>query len=173
MEFIEKAKQAALSALTSGLFPSVAIAQAALETGFGKSELSAKYNNYFGIKNSPGWKGKVVNMKTGEVLNGKNVTVTAGFRVYDSFADSIADRNNFLKVNPRYTNAGVFSAETPEAQAKALLKAGYATDPEYANKLIKLINQYNLKEVDGEAKKKVPTVCNCPNCGVRFNLVVS
>lgn len=147
-QFIDKAKAAVLNDPMPGLFASVAIAQAALESGFGLSGLSTKYQNYFGIKASSGWKGKTSVMKTDEYENGKKVTINSGFRVYSSLQDSIADRNNFLKVNIRYTKGGVFSAKTPEDQAKALQASGYATDPAYASKIISIINKYNLKDTD-------------------------
>jgi len=162
-QFIDRAKAAVLNDPMPGLFASVAIAQAALESGYGQSGLSLKYQNYFGIKASAGWKGKTSVMKTDEYENGKKVTINSGFRVYPSLQDSIADRNNFLKVNTRYTKGGVFSAKTPEDQAKALQASGYATDPNYAAKIIAIINQYNLRETDKKvaviiaekAKKKV------------------
>lgn len=155
-QFIEKAKKEVLASNLSGaLFPSLAIAQAALESGYGKSGLAAKHNNYFGIKASSSWKGPVVNMKTGEVLNKQAVVVNANFRVYTSLTDSIADRNNFLEKNSRYRLNGVFDAKTPEDQARALQKSGYATDPNYANKLIAIIKQWNLKEVDKKAAEVV------------------
>lgn len=146
--FIEKMKRIVAEKPANGLFPSVTIAQAALESGYGTSGLTAKYNNAFGIKANSAWKGKSSVMKTGEVLGGKSVTVNAGFRVYDSLADSVADRNNFLKVNTRYTRFGVFAAKTPEDQARALQAAGYATDPKYADKIIKIIYDFHLKEID-------------------------
>lgn len=133
------------------LFPSVAMAQAALESNWGRSLLSSKYNNYFGIKAIGGWNGDVVNMNTREVYNGTGTTVNAGFRVYPSVEASFKDRTKFLLDNPRYTKAGVFTAKTPVDQAKALQKAGYATDPLYAQQIEALIKKYNLTRFD---KKK-------------------
>lgn len=130
------------------LFASLAIAQAALESGSGRSELSKEYNNHFGIKANPAWKGKVVSMRTREVYNQKDVLVVDGFRVYDSIEDSFADRNRFLARNRRYTTNGVFSATTPQGQARALQKAGYATDPDYSAKLIGIIKANNLERYD-------------------------
>ena len=131
------------------------MAQMALETGWGAS---IPANNAFGIKAkgalSPYWDGSVYNAKTKEVYNGQTVTITDGFRAYASVQDSISDHNYFLKQNKRYTNSGVFSAATPEDQARALKAAGYATDPAYADKLISIINKYGLKSLD-EKKKSV------------------
>lgn len=130
------------------LFPSIMIAQAALESGNGKSLLAAKYNNHFGIKASKGWKGKTADLPTSEVVSGKSVKVKAAFRAYDNIYQGFDDRVNFLRVNPRYAKAGVFTAQTPEEQAHALLRAGYATDPAYPQKLITIINTYDLKKFD-------------------------
>lgn len=133
----------------TGLFPSVKAAQMALETGYGKSKVG---NNMFGIKatgkHSPYWKGRQVTASTTEVINGKAGTYNLPFREYNSISDSIADHTHFLIVNPRYKAAGVFTAKTPEDQARALQLAGYATDPDYSKKLIQIINRYNLKSLD-------------------------
>lgn len=156
-EFIRRLKKPMVdSTAGSGLFPSVVMAQAALESGWGRSQLSSVYNNLFGIKADRRWKGPVVNLSTREVLDGKDVTIVDGFRVYDSVERSIRDRNNFLKLNARYRKAGVFDAKTPEEQAVALQVAGYATDPNYARALVRIINQFGLKELDELAKKKEP-----------------
>jgi hypothetical protein len=130
------------------LFPSLAIAQAILESGNGRSELARTYNNHFGIKAGIGWTGKVVSLKTKEVYDGNDVIITDGFRVYDSVVDSFRDRNAFLKANPRYRRHGVFSAPTPDLQARALKLAGYATDPEYADKLVSIIRRNGLERYD-------------------------
>lgn len=133
----------------TGIFPEVMIAQAIIESqgkgtdGFyypGLSQLSRNYNNYFGIKASAGWKGKTVNLQTGEVFNNTPVVITSAFRVYDSIQDSFKDYVKFLKENPRYEKAGVFTAATPEQQAERLQAAGYATNPQYAN-IIKAVMQ--------------------------------
>jgi flagellar rod assembly protein/muramidase FlgJ len=154
-DFIRRLRNAIVNASAgTGLYPSVVMAQAALETGWGKSQLSSVYNNLFGIKADKSWKGPVVEMPTREVINGQNVVINDGFRVYESVEKSIKDRNNFLKRNPRYTRNGVFSAKSPEEQAQALQRAGYATDPNYATLLIRIINQFELKTLDQEAKKK-------------------
>jgi len=150
------ATSAAEAAFGTNLFPSVMIAQAALESGNGASVLAKKYNNHFGIKASTGWTGKIAALPTTEYINNVAKKVTASFRAYSSMLEGFADRINFLKKNTRYTKAGVFAAPTPEDQAKALFKAGYATDPLYATKLISIINTYNLKQYDGvvPVKKK-------------------
>ena len=143
---------------THGLFPSLTFAQAAQESGWGlTSGLATKGNAAFGIKADKSWTGKVYTAKTREVYNGKSVTITDGFRAYDNLEESIIDRANFLKANSRYTNAGVFSASSPEEQARAFQKAGYATDPGYASSLISLMNGSNLQRFD---KPKPPVEDN-------------
>lgn len=153
-EFIKKYSAEFIFA-TDGtpLLPSVKMAQAALETGWGRSTIG-KANNMFGIKatgtTTPYWKGDAYNAKTGEVLNGQYVFMVDGFRAYSTLSDSIRDHSHLLMTLSRYQP--VRNAATPEDQARALQSCGYATDPGYASKLINIINQYNLRELD---KKKV------------------
>ena len=133
---------------THGLFPSVTIGQSAHESYWGpKSGLATKGKNLFGIKCGSKWTGKVYSAKTGEFLNGKNVTITDNFRAYDSWADSVLDRAKFLSAD-RYVKAGVLSASTPDAQIDALKKAGYATDPNYIAKLKKMVHDNKLTRFD-------------------------
>lgn len=139
-----------------GFFRSVIIAQAAIESNWGRSSLSAKYNNYFGIKAGKSWKGKTVNMKTGEVLDGKQVTVSSNFRVYDSLAESISDRNRLLRT-PRYKS--VEPAPTPQAQAEAIKACGYCTATNYVASIMATINANNLTQYDNHEKE--PT-CSLP-----------
>jgi flagellum-specific peptidoglycan hydrolase FlgJ len=134
----------------TGIFPEVMLAQAILESSgkvngtwlVGQSLLSKAANNYFGIKASAGWTGSTISLKTGEVIDGKKVTVTGVFRKYPTIIDSFKDYIKFLQVNPRYKAAGVFSASTPSQQIAALAKAGYATDPNYASLLNSIINGF-------------------------------
>ena len=125
----------------TGILPGTLIAQAFIESSgsrgiVGGSTLSREANNFFGIKCGPSWNGETYNISTREVINGKDVTVNACFRKYASVKDSIKDYVNFLQVNKRYANAGVFTAKTVKEQAEALKAAGYATAPGYA----KLVN---------------------------------
>ena len=139
----------------TGLFASLFMAQAILESSDkngvpGASSLSAKHNNFFGIKaqKNDGWTGKVVMKKTREVIKGKDVMVDAPFRAYDNAEQSFADRVAFLIRNRNYSKAGVFKATTPEEQADALQRAGYATDPDYAKTLKAMIAKYKLTTLD-------------------------
>lgn len=124
----------------SGIFIETLLGQSILETSSGKSLLSSKYNNYFGIKADSSWKGRSVNMKTGEVFNGEKVTINSNFRVYDSFLDSAKDYINFLKKNPRYTKAGVFTAKDYKEQIQAIKNAGYATGTNYVSAVINIVS---------------------------------
>ncbi len=129
----------------SGILASVTVAQALLESGWGKSQLSAKYNNYFGIKKGSGWNGPTVKMKTKEVVNGKTITVTAEFRVYDSPLESIKNHSKVLSAS-RYS--GVKGEKNYRTAITIIKRGGYATDPGYVNKICKIIEQYGLTRFD-------------------------
>lgn len=141
----------AVACLGTGLFPSVKLAQAALESGWGTYTAG---NNLFGIKatgsHTPYWKGDFVTARTSEYQNGGFVGQSSNFRKYDTVGDSVKDHTYFLQHNSRY--AKVFQAQTPEEQAKELQAAGYATDPNYSGKLISIIDTYNLKRFDEKKK---------------------
>ncbi|SEK91638.1 Flagellum-specific peptidoglycan hydrolase FlgJ [Stigmatella aurantiaca] len=144
--FMDKmAADAIKSQRETGVPASVTLAQAALESGWGKSGLSTKGNNFFGIKGK-GPAGSVT-MPTKEFLNGKWVTVDAPFRKYNSPAESFADHGKFLRENKRYAEAFKHTGDA-ERFAKEIHKAGYATDPEYSSKLIGMINKYGLERFD-------------------------
>ncbi|MNO13245.1 Exo-glucosaminidase LytG precursor [compost metagenome] len=149
-EFIEKiAPLAVASAEESGIPASLTIAQAALESNFGASRLATEAHNLFGIKGSgPG--GSLI-LPTTEYRGGRAVTVNAAFRKYPSWAESIADHARLLSAK-RYT--GVLRKSGAEA-ARAVAAAGYASDPQYANKLIRFMDSYNLTQYD-EAKGDEP-----------------
>jgi flagellum-specific peptidoglycan hydrolase FlgJ len=139
-EFVKKHYgQALVASKGSGIFIETLLGQSILETSSGKSLLSSKYNNYFGIKADKSWKGRSVNMKTGEVFNGKSVTINSDFRVYDSFLDSAKDYIKFLKTNPRYTKYGVFKAKDYKEQIQAIKNAGYATGTNYVSAVLKIV----------------------------------
>lgn len=147
-EFIAALRDGAIaSAKASGVPASVTIAQAALESGWGTSGLCASACNLFGVKADPSWKGPTCEMLTTEYVDGKPVKVMAKWRKYPDFAASIADRSAFLRANKRYRLA--FSgSRTGEDFARAIAVAGYATDPRYADKVIALIRQYKLDQLD-------------------------
>jgi flagellum-specific peptidoglycan hydrolase FlgJ len=131
----------------TGMFPSIKMAQAILETGYGKS---IKHNNMFGIKAkgkfSPYWKGLKILCLTHELVKGVLMPKNLYFRDYVSITDSIRDHTFFLIDNPRYKVA--LMATDFRAQAFELEKAGYATSKGYASELIKIVLQYNLTSLD-------------------------
>jgi flagellar protein FlgJ len=120
------------------------LGQAALESGWGKREIKGRdgtnSNNLFGIKASGDWKGKVVEATTTEYVNGKAQTKVERFRAYDSYSDSFKDYAKLLASNPRYEKV-LASAGDAASFAQGLQKAGYATDPNYANKLTSIIKR--------------------------------
>lgn len=134
-----------------GVLPSVTIAQAILESGWGKSELSTKANNLFGIKADISWKGKKIKMNTSEYYNQK---IVDEFRVYNSKQESVKDYGEFLKNNKRYKQSGVFQATHYIEQANAIEKAGYSTVENskgqqiYSELVIDIIQEQNLQLLD-------------------------
>jgi flagellar protein FlgJ len=127
-----------------GVDPRYLVAQAALETGWGKSVMRAQdgssSHNLFGIKAGSSWKGESARAITSEFRNGEMVKETAEFRSYDSYKDSFHDLVTLLQTNNRYQDV-VKSADNPEQFVRELQKAGYATDPDYASKISQIAKQ--------------------------------
>lgn len=127
-----------------GVDPKVLVAQAALETGWGKSIMRAddgsSSHNLFGIKATGNWKGDNARAITSEFRNGQMVKETADFRSYGSYEDSFHDLVSLLQNNDRYQGV-VKAADNPEQFVKELQKAGYATDPNYASKISSIAKQ--------------------------------
>ena len=125
---------------------SVTLAQAILESAWGESELATKANALFGIKAptvpSPHQSGTYTKA-TWEHVDGRDVTVTATFRAYRSWRESVLDHGLFL-TGPRY--AAAFKTSTPDEFARAIWAAGYATDPNYPTKLAKLMDTWGLRD---------------------------
>jgi flagellar protein FlgJ len=119
------------------------VGQAALESGWGKREIKmpdgTSSHNLFGVKAGPSWNGKVAEVMTTEYHNGVANKQVEKFRAYDSYADSFKDYANTISNNPRYANV-IKDGSNASGFAQALQKAGYATDPNYADKLTKVIN---------------------------------
>lgn len=129
---------------TTGIPAKFMLGQAALESGWGKREVrgidGTASHNLFGIKATGGWKGKVVEAVTTEYVNGVPQKRIEKFRAYDSYADSFKDYANLLRNNPRYESV-LANATDLNSFAQGLQRAGYATDPQYAAKLTRIITQ--------------------------------
>lgn len=129
----------------TGIPASVALAQAALESGFGKSLLSKQAKNLFGVKAGRSWKGETISLPTTEYYQGKPVRVMARWRKYNSYLDA------FLDLAKVYYN-GLYDEALPYRRdpREFIHRAGkvYATDPNYAEKVIALIDRYQLDKYD-------------------------
>ncbi|MFJ2980944.1 MULTISPECIES: flagellar assembly peptidoglycan hydrolase FlgJ [unclassified Pseudomonas] len=132
-----------------GIDPRYLVAQAALETGWGKSVMrnsdGSSSHNLFGIKASGNWQGDSARAITSEFRDGQFVKETAAFRSYDSYQDSFHDLVSLLQNNSRYQDA-VKAADKPEQFVQELQKAGYATDPNYASKISQIARQMQSYE---------------------------
>lgn len=126
----------------SGIPAHLMLGQAALESGWGKRQIigsdGTASNNLFGIKAGANWKGKTVDAVTTEYINGVPQKRIEKFRAYDSYADSFRDFANLMQSNPRYNNV-LENTGNAAAYSQALQDAGYATDPNYASKLKRVI----------------------------------
>ena len=129
------------------LFPSVVIAQAICESGWGQSTIMMKANAIFGIKATSSWKGKVYNANTQECYDGSTYTnITACFRAYDSLAESISDYFDLITGLDRYKKA--IHTQSPLECITAIKNGGYATSPTYINTIMSIINSNNLTQYD-------------------------
>ena len=142
-EFIGKHGDAARAAQAqTGIPAAFMVAQAAHESGWGKHEIrnadGSTSFNLFGIKAGANWKGATTTITTTEVVDGEARKVQAKFRAYGSYEESFRDYAQLMKDNPRY--AQVMNSTTADGFAKGLQRAGYATDPAYADKLTRVIN---------------------------------
>ena len=127
----------------TGIPATFMVAQAAHESGWGKHEIrntdGTSSFNLFGIKAGSSWKGKTAQVTTTEFVNGHPQKVVAKFRAYASYEESFRDYARLMKNNPRYANV-MSAGNNAEGFAKGLQRAGYATDPAYAEKLTRVIN---------------------------------
>ncbi|MBN8444824.1 MAG: flagellar assembly peptidoglycan hydrolase FlgJ [Gammaproteobacteria bacterium] len=151
LAFVQQLLPAAkIAAKELGLEPMALLAQAALETGWGKKIFRAadgsQSNNLFGIKASGGWSGQVAVVDTLEYRQGSAQREKAKFRVYESAEQSMQDYVTFMKTNPRYQQA---LAHTSDAKSyfRQLQAAGYATDPNYAQKLTAVFEGATFNQV--------------------------
>ncbi len=130
-----------------GIPASITLAQGILESNYGNSELTTKAKNHFGIKCHSGWTGRGYYMD--------DDTKQECFRVYDTDAESYRDHSDFLKTRERYASLFELEPTDYKSWAKGLSRAGYATNPQYANLLIRIIEERNLSRFD--TKKIVDT----------------
>jgi flagellar protein FlgJ len=132
---------------STGIPAQFMMGQAALETGWGRAEIRGadgqNSHNLFGIKAGNGWKGRTVDIVTTEYVGGKPQKQVDTFRAYDSYADAFRDYANLLRANPRYQNV-IAQGQDAAGFAQGLQQAGYATDPNYAQKLTSVIRQFDL-----------------------------
>jgi flagellar protein FlgJ len=142
-EFLDKVGPHALAASReTGVPARFIVAQAALESGWGRSEIRAADGspsyNLFGIKAGRGWSGNTVETATTEYVNGAMVKTAEKFRAYGSYAEAFQDYARLLRSNGRYSEA-LASGDDPFKFARGLQKGGYATDPRYAEKIARVI----------------------------------
>ncbi|KAF7598535.1 MAG: flagellar assembly peptidoglycan hydrolase FlgJ [Candidatus Dactylopiibacterium carminicum] len=147
--FVSEAwQQASVAAKDLGVPTHFLVAQAALETGWGKAVIrhpdGSSSFNLFNIKAGANWQGRVVETSTLEYENGQAVRRTERFCAYDSYAESFQDYASLIGQSSRYEK--VLGQQDPEGFARALQSAGYATDPAYADKLTRVINGSTLRQ---------------------------
>lgn len=148
MEFLDKLLPTFTSALAdSPINPLTALAQAALETGWGVHQMQQadgkSAHNLFGIKAS-NWSGPTAQAQTMEFLQGRPIQQQQSFRAYDDWSQSVQDYAKLVGTSPRYTSA-VEQAQNPAAYLQGLQDAGYATDPKYADKILDVLD--NIKQM--------------------------
>lgn len=146
-EFVDKVSAGAIKSWEKyHVLPSITIAQAILESGWGKSGLAKNGNNLFGIKAFSSWTGPYVEMATKEYdSSGAAYFIIAKFRAYNCWDDSVEDHSKILLQS---NFAGVIAANDYKEAAQALSRGGYATDPNYPELITSIIEQYNLNQYD-------------------------
>lgn len=150
-DFIAKMMPYAMAASgKTGIPAKFMLGQAALETGWGKHEIKSANGrhsyNLFGIKADKHWKGAVVTAPTTEYVNGMPRRVYQNFRAYGSYEESFQDYAHLLTSNPRYASV-VASGQDASGFAQGLQSAGYATDPHYSEKLMRIFSEDALQTV--------------------------
>ncbi|MDP1995558.1 MAG: flagellar assembly peptidoglycan hydrolase FlgJ [Gallionella sp.] len=132
----------------SGVPPQLMLGQAALESGWGKREIrmadGSNSFNLFGIKASGGWNGKVAEVMTTEYKNGVAHKQVEKFRAYPSYAEAFQDYAAMIGSNPRYADV-LQQGGNPTGMAQAMQNAGYATDPNYADKLARVMGMLKIE----------------------------
>ncbi len=144
-EYVETYKDLAIEQMLKYNIPaSITLAQGLLESSAGYSELATIGNNHFGIKCHNGW--------TGRTMYRDDDTRNECFRVYKSARDSYEDHSIFLRTGQRYSSLFHLARTNYRGWARGLKAAGYATNPQYANQLIDIIERYNLAQYDKATK---------------------
>ena len=144
--YIEKYSALAVEEMKrTGIPASITLAQGILESAAGQSVLAEKGNNHFGIKCHNDWAGKK--------MHHDDDALGECFRVYPSVEHSYRDHSDFLRGRDRYKELFELESTDYKSWARGLKKAGYATDPGYADKLIELIEDYNLQRFDSPQGK--------------------
>ena len=142
-----------------GVNPAALLAQAALETGWGKhvmrGDQGQSSHNLFGIKADRRWQGDSVRKTTLEYKEGIALKTRADFRSYDNYEQAFKDYVDFIKTNPRYQDA-LRVTEDPKAYFQALQKAGYATDPTYAEKITRIFEGPQMRAAMTAIKSPKP-----------------
>lgn len=149
-EFIQSIAPAAVnSSHNYGILPSITIAQAILESDWGQSQLASNYHNLFGIKSDNPNNSQL--LETQEYQNGQWITISARFRVYASFEESIQDHSALLANGTTWNKQQyqhVLASTNYLEAAHNLQRDGYATDPDYTQKIIQIIQKYHLDRYD-------------------------
>ena len=140
--------------LNAHLLPSLCIAQACLESAYGTSELAVQANNLFGIKRGSGWTGKVYNKQTKEWDGSKYITITAGFRAYDTMVACVEDYIKKLTTMSRYSN--LVGCTDINKACEYIRTDGWATSPTYTSSLLAVVKQFNLTRYDAAIKDDKP-----------------
>jgi len=131
----------------TGIPASITLAQGIIESAWGKGVLARSSNNHFGIKCKQDWAGKSYQLEDDDFDSEGNL-IKSCFRAYEDAASSYIDHSDFLKKGKRYAFLFDIDSKDYVSWARGLQSAGYATDPEYANKLINKIEQYALYRYD-------------------------
>lgn len=152
--YIEQFKWIAVEEMQrTGIPASIKMAQALHESQSGRSELALNANNHFGIKCKANWNGETYQYKDDDKDNTGNLVFSC-FRSYATAMESYYDHSDFLKYRPRYKELFDLPKTDYKAWANGLKKCGYATDPNYPDRLIRIIEKYNLDLLDQPVVKQ-------------------
>src|SRR5690554_6200224 len=164
--YIEQYKEIAKDNMrTHGIPASITLSQGILESGSGNGRLAKEANNHFGIKCHTGW--------TGEKIHHDDDALQECFRKYRHASESFRDHSLFLTSRSRYSDLFTLKKDDYQGWAKGLRKAGYATDPKYPEKLISLVERYELHQYDNEVlgNSKTKTVQQEASNGITSEIV--